>query len=325
MSGIAEKTREQSKVDVSKEDIYLKGHDSHSMFQVQNVKYDRSIKTRNFDGEQISLFYDRMFKAMFQNQKRVKFPAKFLSYFLDLEYEEILKNLKYRKSEFDLDTVDDKNSQGDFVVGIGNTLVNIECNNTCVMYRNLDYMDRLSRKKVKIRRYYDFQRVIAINLNNYYREGMGIYDVNFRSNKNGKIIIYKVSLDIYVPKIVEKMYNEGVKSLSEAEKCILVMVLTDKKLVKQLAKGDKIMEEYVEEAEFVRSDYPLEAYDHEQDWIDGQMEIAKAEGREEGREEAQAERFNVAKNMVNKGIDFNTIVECFHFSPIESEKLKLML
>ena len=42
-----------------------------------------------------------MLKAMFQNENRIKYSAKFLSYFIDVEYEDILNNICLAKNELD--------------------------------------------------------------------------------------------------------------------------------------------------------------------------------------------------------------------------------
>ena len=42
-----------------------------------------------------------MLKAMFQNENRIKYSAKFLSYFIDVKYEDILNNICLAKNELD--------------------------------------------------------------------------------------------------------------------------------------------------------------------------------------------------------------------------------
>ena len=70
-----------------------------------------------------------------------------------------------------------------------------------------------------------------------------------------------VFIQIYVPNLRKKWYNEGEKSLSEREKYILVLVDID--LYKLKSFGDeKVMNEYLKEAEEVSFEGDFgEAYD----------------------------------------------------------------
>lgn len=319
------------KVDVSKEDIYLKGDSLENMISPE-ISHINCIRSEKSNKHWRSIFNDRMFKAMFCNAGRKEYAARFLSYFVDVSYEEILKNMEFYKEEFDMEKEGDKNSRGDFVVKLGNTLINIEVNNNCELERNLDYMDRLSKICVKSGEPYEYYRVISINLNNFERNGVGTYDVNRRTNTCGKMVIYKVSLDIYVPKIKEKMYNEGVKNLSSLERDIMVMSLTNESVAKELAKGDEMMEKYAKETEFVLSDDLLESYDHFQDMVDGevayQMEVFKIKmeaERNAEREKLKAEKFETAKSLFQDGMSLEKIIEHFKFTAKDLEKFKLML
>jgi len=342
------------KVDVVKENIHLHGEAKLKMISSYKERYNRSLKDLFPKSGQVSIFYDRMFKAMFLNTKRVIFPAYFLSYLLDMEYEDILKEIEYQKNEFDMDTVGDKASRGDFVVKLRDTLINVECNNTCRLSRNLGYMDKLSAKDIKEGEAYNYHRVIAVNLNNYYREGRGIYDINYRTMKDGTVLVYKVSLDIYVPKIYEKYYNEGEKSLNKFERFVIVMTTTDEKLAEELARGDEVMEKYVREAKVTRYSDPdlVEAYDHVEDMIEGRImierelaeeKIEKAEKQAKNAEKqvqkaerqvqkvekqvqkAREEKYETAKSLFREGMSLENILKHIKFTSTEIEKLKLML
>ena len=62
-----------------------------------------------------------MLKAMFQNENRLKYSAKFLSYFIDLDYEVILKNIYLAKNELDKEKESSKGQRCDYVAVIDNT------------------------------------------------------------------------------------------------------------------------------------------------------------------------------------------------------------
>ena len=74
----------------------------------------------------------------------------------------------------------------------------------------------------------------------------------------------EIVVHIYVPNLYKKWYTSGIESLTEEERFLLVMIEPDVEKAKLLAKGDKIMEEYVEESLKVSQDDDLlEAYDKE--------------------------------------------------------------
>jgi len=68
-----------------------------------------------------------------------------------------------------------------------------------------------------------------------------------------------------------------------------------------------------------------------EDMIEGRIMIErelaeeKIEKAEKQVQKAREEKYETAKNMFNKGINLDTIIECFKFSQKEIEKLKLML
>lgn len=96
-------------------------------------------------GKKISILSDTMLKAMLQNNNRLKYSAKFLSYFIDVGYEELLNNMTLAKNELDKDKEFSKGERADYIAVVGNTSLNIEVNNNSssfVMERNMEYATR---------------------------------------------------------------------------------------------------------------------------------------------------------------------------------------
>ena len=262
---------------------------------------------------------------MFQNENRLKYSAKFLSYFIDLDYEVILKNIYLAKNELDKEKEFSKGQRCDYVAVIDNTSLNIEVNNNSsleILERNIEYAYRLYSKKIKRgEREYDYTQVIQFNLNNFSFKGndkiIDIYGVKNDSDLtlSDKIIF----VQIYVPNLRKKWYNEGIESLNEAEKYILALVEMDIEKLKSLG-GEKLMEEYVKEAEEVSFEGGVgESYDKEwalkdQAYRDGE-EAGEKKGREEGRKEGLEEgsttkAIEIAKSMLKENIDINIISKC---------------
>ena len=289
------------------------------------LKLSRNIKK----GQKISILSDTMLKAMFQNENRIKYSAKFLSYFIDVEYEDILNNICLAKNELDKNNENDKGERCDYVALLSDTSLNIEVNNNSsleVLERNMEYAHRLYSKKIRRgEENYQYTQVIQFNLNNFAFKGndkiVDIYTVTNDDNigLSNKLIF----VQIYVPNLRKKWYTKGMKSLSEEEKYILALVEMDLDKLNDLG-GENIMDEYVKEAEEVSFEGGVgEAYDKEwalrdQGYRDGLSQgkaegfsQGKAEGKAEGISEGKNERnIEIAKNMLNEGIDINIIIKC---------------
>ena len=256
------------------------------------VKFEKLEKSKK-----ISLLSDTMLKAMFQNENRIKYSAKFLSYFIDIDYEVILNNIELGKNEIDEEKEFDKAFRCDYIARLDDTILNIEVNNNSsleVLERNMKYAHRLFSKKVKTEdNNYKYFQVIQINLNNFsFTSNNKILDIYTESNEDNLVLSDKlVFIQIYVPNLRKKWYNEGEKSLSEREKYILALV--DMDLYKLKGLGDeKVMNEYLREAEEVSFEDGFgEAYDKE--WV--LKDEDKTEGRIEGKRE---EKIEIAKNML---------------------------
>ena len=273
------------------------------------LKLSRNIKK----GQKISILSDTMLKAMFQNENRIKYSAKFLSYFIDVEYEDILNNICLAKNELDKNNENDKGERCDYVALLSDTSLNIEVNNNSsleVLERNMEYAHRLYSKKIRRgEENYQYTQVIQFNLNNFAFKGndkiVDIYTVTNDDNigLSNKLIF----VQIYVPNLRKKWYTKGIKSLSEEEKYILALVEMDLDKLNDLG-GENIMDEYVKEAEEVSFEGGVgEAYDKE--WA----------LRDEGKRESKKE---IAKNLLKNKVDISIIASSTGLTEEEINSLK---
>ena len=301
------------------------------------LKLSRNIKK----GQKISILSDTMLKAMFQNENRIKYSAKFLSYFIDVEYEDILNNICLAKNELDKNNENDKGERCDYVALLSDTSLNIEVNNNSsleVLERNMEYAHRLYSKKIRRgEENYQYTQVIQFNLNNFAFKGndkiVDIYTVTNDDNigLSNKLIF----VQIYVPNLRKKWYTKGMKSLSEEEKYILALVEMDLDKLNDLG-GENIMDEYVKEAEEVSFEGGVgEAYDKEwalrdQGYRDG-LSQGKAEGFSQGKVEGKAEgisegknerNIEIARNMLKDNISVESISKYTDLSINEINSLK---
>ena len=114
----------------------------------------------------------------------------------------------------------------------------------------------------------------------------------------------KIIVQIYLPNLRKKCYNDGVEKLDERE-FILTMVESSIEKATKIAKGFDLMEEYLNESEKVITDINFgESYDKELALKD----LGRQEGEEigilRGKEEKQLE---IAKNMLKENIDISVI------------------
>ena len=107
------------------------------------------------------------------------------------------------------------------------------------------------------------------------------------------------------------------------EKLLLIFNKNDNQLLKDLSKGDEIMEKYVKESkEASEQDEVIGMYDKE--LHDEKLRLAENdEYREKGIEEGiQQNQKETALKMLQKGYDITDISECTGLSLDELQKLK---
>ena len=274
-----------------------------------------------------------MLKAMFQNENRIKYSAKFLSYFIDVSYEDILNNIVLGKNELDKEKESDKGERCDYIAHLNDSVLNIEVNNNSsleVLERNMEYAHRLFSSKItRNDKTYEYTQVIQINLNNFAFLGNDkIIDIYAERNEDNLVLSDKlIFIQIYVPNLRKKWYTEGEKSLSEREKYILALVDMDLEKLKGLG-DEEVMKAYIKEAETVSFEGNFgEAYDKE--WAlkdEGKregIELGKKEGIELGKREGiELSKKEIAKNMLKEKMKLSIITKVTGLSEEELTALK---
>jgi len=296
---------------------------------IPNLLYDRKIirehaveyRKLNKGVTKASIMSDIMFKTMLQNNSRLKYSARFISYYLDIEEDELLKSIKLVKNELDKKKKDEKGERCDYVAEVNGTTINIEVNNNEkkeVMERNMEYAHRLYSKDVKIGNKEAYRQVIQINLNNFAFMGNDkIVDVYYMQNSEGiKLNNKLIFIQIYIPNLRKKCYNEGKDNLSKEEKYALLLVEPDVELSKELAEGDNLMEEYLDEAKEV-SDWGNIGESYDKEWALRDQGVT--DGIIKGKEENKIE---MVKAMLSQGINIELVSKCSGLSIEEVEKIR---
>ena len=293
--------------------LQIKDYKMLKLYDMEESLKDRIPLDSLKEGEKISILSDSMMKTMFQNEERIKYSVKLLSYFLDISYEELLKNTVLVKNELDKKNEPLKNRRADYVANINGSIINIEVNNNGsleTLERNMEYAHRLYASKVKRKnnnKKDNYQQIIQLNINNFSFIGNdNVVDIYFIQNDNLiKLSDKLIFIQIYIPNLLRKWYTIGTQNLKEVERYLLGLVLRDKKESLEVGKGIKIMEEYVEDASLASLDDDLlEAYDKELALKDLGKQIGLEEGKQIGLEEGKNE---IATKMKEKGIDLDLI------------------
>ena len=238
--------------------------------------------------DKIPITVDDMFRTVFQNQKRIKYSCKLIYYYIIVDYEKLLKKLKFTKNQPGKINNDDINQRCDYVAAIDNTNICIEMNNNStpeIMERNIDYIvKQYSENASIVNGKYKFNQVILFNLNNFSYEGIDETEEYFTIS-NGKLMLTDkiIIINIYIPNILKKLYNEGEASLSEREKYIVGLVTQDSDEALKLGKDIDIMQDYVNDAvELSHNEGLRESYDKQL----ALLEETRNDGYNEGYEEA---------------------------------------
>lgn len=302
-----------------------------ALYKDFNVSTKNKVKLIKRDelkeGEKLSIVSNTMFKAMFFNEKRLKYSAKLFSYLLDVDYDILIKNMRLSKNELDKDREIDRELRCDFVAEIDNTYLNLEMNNNAnedTMRRNRDYTFKLySSSDTLNNKRYNYKQVISINLNNFKFEGLDeSFYIETIGNKYYRATNDIIIFQIFIPNIINKCYNK--EKLDNLESFIMALIEKDVDIAKKYALGDEIVKDYIKEATTTSFDNGFgESYDHEyadreQSYNDG-YDVGIEEGMETGSRKSKIE---IAKSLLKNNIDINIIIDSTGITKEELNKLQ---
>ena len=309
------------------------------MLDLRECTLDKEISKTNsyklldyYKGYKIPIVSDSMFKTMINNESRMEYICYLISALFDEDYNEVLNNTTFIKTELDKVKKEESKKTVDLLCKIKGKIINVEVNNNTsksLLERNLAYMFSLYHGDMKEGSKYRFNSIIQININNFRFSGKKdvleeCYITNIRKlpkNINDfDIYSNKIRIiNIYLPNINKKEYNK----LKLYEKLLLVFNENDEGLLNDLSEGDEIMEKYVKESkEASEKDEVIGMYNEE--IHKEKLRLAEIdEFRELGHEEGIREKaIETAKKMLQKGYNITDISECTDLSIEKVEKLK---
>jgi predicted transposase/invertase (TIGR01784 family) len=137
-------------------------------------------------------------------------------------------------------------------------------------------------------------------------------------NKDGLVLDdHKIIINIYIPNLRRKCYNEGIEKLEEVEKYLLVLTEKGINEAKEIGGNIKIMDEYIDEAVEVSYESGFgEAYDKEEAIYDDGIK----KGMEQGMKN---EKIEIARKMLNEKMDISMISKITGLTKEEIDKIKI--
>ena len=247
--------------------------------------------------------------------------------------EEALKRAKYTSEELKISNKEDKVYKTDIIVSVENNIISLEMN--AYYYEKLVIKNSMYSSKIlsdelnKGEDYLDLKGVIQINIDDYhvYKGKKIIYEFMMREETTQEVENeYYKSYHIDLKNVDEIDYNKN-----EINKMLMIFKDCDYKKLR----GDKIMDEALDELERISSDKKIIGlYDKdevERKLINTRIRDAKEEGEKIGErrgekiglEKGKKEKQNdIARKMLKRNMSIEDIIELTGLTQEELEKLK---
>ena len=271
---------------------------------------------------------DVVFKNLMKNEKNKDFLAKIISIVTKLDYNYVFNNIVISDTDTLESNIGNHYNTGDLVVNIENTKINIEasCNNIEINKRKNEITAfKYASNSYKKGDLYDIGHVfyqICIENYNIFNNNLLVTEVNLVDVSSGN---YEIETEefkkfhICLNNIDKECYNK----LTEEERYIMLLATDDIAKLNKIAGENDIMKKVVNDLIDLSNDSDvISAYEKEKIEkyaFDVALKEKEAKGKKEGKKERNIE---IAKNMLLKGIDLNTISECTGLSIDEINNLK---
>ena len=296
---------------------------------------DKPTKRPNKNEYMISMS-DTIFKAIIQHPHFKRLLSLILSDMINLSPTFIAENLIFINTELPVENKKEKKKITDILAKVDGTTINIEANRFLkssssaknnLYHHKLTYSHYLSGEDV------DNSEVVQINFNMVKKYGNTLFTLFTLKSDDGRYVDEEnfKRIHINMANHLEKYYNYGKEKLSKIEKAIVMFQITNKKELKELAKGDEDLMAMAKIIDDLNRDVTLiDLYSKEEldEWakrVDRKQAIkeGKAEGKAEGRAEGKIEsKLEIAQNMLNMNMDIKIISKATGLSENEIKNLK---
>ena len=281
------------------------------------------------DNKVIPMIYDAVFKSVLQDKESEGYLIDIISNITGIKKEYMKGNIVFKNSELPKEENKEKGKTTDLIIELKENVINLEMNKNYYegLYdKNDGYLDKIKDGIITRGGNYPRRRkIIQINFDNFkvFDERIIIKFVMMdeeRGLKRSKYV-YGSDVEIYhvnLKKVREMYYNNS--KLSEFEKELLLMTIDDEKVLNDISKGNKEMEQVVKKISKISKEEEMQGiYDIEerQEFIQNRIrEYAREEGYDKGYEEGIEkgiekgklnEKKEVAKKLLKQKIDVDII------------------
>ena len=268
--------------------------------------------------------FDVIFKAVLTEEKEVL--AEIIEIVIGIPKEDVIKNGVIINSEYVRENINEKDKKSDLLISIGDNVINLEMDR-----RYYSGSNKKNNKYIhKIVNHYNPKNTVQICFTSY-KEGeelkgekKSIRKYMFQDS-DGNVEDYgleKYKIDLEY--IENKYYNND--ELTRREKIFLMFKESNREILKEISKGDKIMDKIYKRLDKLSEDEALSLlYDEkerEEEKRRAEIEYAEEHGLNKGISEGENKKsIEIAKRMLDKNLDIKEISEITGLSIEEIKKL----
>ena len=258
-------------------------------------------------------------KKLFKNEKYGKvLSAKVISNIIGADFQEVFDNIQLSSEEIAFSALT-LESSADIIYHDDATYFDIELNfyNSKTKSKQLEsYVYQLYLGQLyTYHNYKSIKRVVQISIDayDYFHKNEFMYKVLLMETKyhipyNDLIQIIHLNLDY----LSDMDYNDVVKTDNQLMKTLYFLVCNDDKILNIVYERDDFMKDLIKEAKKMAGIEKMNLYLSDDEMIQQDEEILIEKGREEEKRE-------IAKNMLQKGMSIDDIVE---ITTLSKEKIK---
>ena len=261
--------------------------------------------------------FDAVFKAVLTEEKEVL--AEIIELVIGIPKEEVIKNGVIINSEYVKENIIETDKKSDLLISIGDNVINLEMDR-----RYYSSSNKKNNKYIhKIVNHYNPKNTVQICFTSY-KEGeelkgekKSIRKYMFQDS-DGNVEDYgleKYKIDLEY--IENKYYNND--ELTRREKIFLMFKESNREILKEISKGDKIMDKIYKRLDKLSEDEALSLlYDEkerEEEKKQAEIEYAEEHGLNKGIKQT-------AKNMLERNMNIDVVAEITGLSLEEVIKLK---
>jgi len=261
--------------------------------------------------------FDAVFKAVLTEEKEVL--AEIIELVIGIPKEEVIKNGVIINSEYVRENIIETDKKSDLLISIGDNVINLEMDR-----RYYSGSNKKNNKYIhKIVNHYNPKNTVQICFTSY-KEGEDLKGEKKSIRKymfqdsDGNVEDYgleKYKIDLEY--IENKYYNND--ELTRREKIFLMFKESNREILKEISKGDKIMDKIYKRLDKLSEDEALSLlYDEkerEEEKKQAEIEYAEEHGLNKGIKQT-------AKNMLERNMNIDVVAEITGLSLEEVIKLK---